>query len=66
MTPQEQEFRELFDSITVQVPGSTTIHAISFDGFKVIAERLLQLGYQRGFSRATEIAHSTIEEVLNY
>lgn len=66
MTPQEQEFRELFDSVTVQVPGSTTIHAISFDGFKVIAERLLQLGYHRGFEKATTIAHETVSEVLNY
>lgn len=66
MTAQDQEFQELFNTVTVPIPGSPEIHAITLNGFKLVAERLLQIGYQRGFQQSQQITEDTLAQVLNY
>lgn len=65
MTAQELEFRELFDTMSVPIGDSTNLVATTFDNFKLVAERLLQLGYYRGYKQSTETTEAILAQVLN-
>lgn len=60
MTQHEQDLQKLFNSVTVKIPGTETIHAISFNGFKLAVERLMDEAYQHGLQRASAIVDDTL------
>lgn len=63
MSQHEQELLELFNKVTVPVPGSTEIHAINLDGFKRAIdwamEKAYLLGQQEGLNKASAIVSET-------
>lgn len=63
MTQHEQDVKELFDKVTVPVPGSDKLHAITFESFTTAVEWIMTKGYylgqQEGLNKASAIVQET-------
>lgn len=65
MTTDPQEVKELFDSITVPIPGSTGLHATTFEAFQKAAEKLTKVAYYNGYKKSSDFAIGEIMKISN-
>lgn len=65
MTPHEQEVQELYEKLTVEIPGITAGRAISLESFKTAIDLMMDKAYKHGqlegFQRAEGIVHQVFE-----
>lgn len=65
MTPHEQEVQELYEKLTVEIPGIKAGRAISLDSFQHAIDLMMNKAYKygqfEGFQKAEGIVHQVFE-----
>jgi hypothetical protein len=64
MSEQEQEIESLFYQITLPLNEKKTIYGISLDGFKLVAEKLLNKAYLQGKVEALEEVRMDLKNLI--
>jgi hypothetical protein len=64
MSEQEQEIESLFYQITLPLNEKKTIYGISLDGFKLVAEKLLNKAYLQGKVEALEEVRTDLKNLI--
>lgn len=64
MTPHEQEIQELYEQLTVEIPGITTGRAISLEIFKTAIDFMMVKAYKRGQLEGFQNAESIVDQVF--
>lgn len=64
MSEQEQEIENLFYQITLPLNEKKTIYGISLDGFKLVAEKLLNKAYLQGKVEALEEVRADLKTLI--
>jgi hypothetical protein len=64
MSEQEQEIESLFYQITLPLNEKKTIYGISLDGFKLVAEKLLNKAYLQGKVEALEEVRADLKTLI--
>lgn len=64
MSEQEQEIESLFYQITLPLNEKKTIYGISLDGFKLVAEKLLNKAYLQGKVEALEEVRTDLKTLI--
>jgi hypothetical protein len=59
------EVKELFDKVTVEIPGGNGLRAINLEGFKVAIDRMMMKGFFHGGQQVLSSAEDVIERVFN-
>jgi hypothetical protein len=58
---EEAQILELYEKVTVAIPGlKTEIRAISFDGFKIAVEQMMQIADLKGKLEALDVSLKAI------
>jgi hypothetical protein len=58
---EETQILELYEKVTVTIPGlNTEIRAISFDGFKLAVEQMMQIADLKGKLEALDVSLKAI------
>jgi hypothetical protein len=59
------EVKELFDKVTVEIPGGEGLRAINLEGFKIAVDRMMMKGFVRGGQEVLSSAEDVINRVFN-
>lgn len=65
MTLHEQDVKDLFEQVTVALPGSNNLRVIKLDGFLEAIEQMMNKAYYIGCHESISSAETIIEKVFN-
>lgn len=65
MTPHQEEIKELFEQVTVPLPGSQDLRVIKLDGFTEAIEQMMNKAYYIGCQKTMESAETIVERAFN-
>lgn len=61
VTPHDVEVKELYEKISVEIPGGNGLRAMSLEGFQVAIDKMMNKAYAYG----TQQAFSSVEDVVD-
>lgn len=64
-TTHEQEVKELFEKVTVEIPNSGGLRAINLEGFKIAVDQMMNKAFFFGSQDTLKSAEDVIERVFN-
>lgn len=64
-TPHDTDVIELFEKVTVALPGSTDLRVIKLEGFAQAIEQMMNKAYYMGCQQSLNSAETIIERVFN-
>lgn len=65
MTSHEQEVRELYEKYSVEIPGITAGRAISFEGFKLAIDMMMDKAYNYGKAEGLHAAEDIVDQAFS-
>jgi len=65
MTLHEQDVKDLFEQVTVALPGSDDLRIIKLNGFSQAIEQMMNRAYYMGCQESIASAETIIEKVFN-
>lgn len=64
MTPHQDEIKELFEQVTVPLPGSQDLRVIKLNGFTEAIEQMMNKAYYMGCQQTMESAETIVDRVF--
>jgi hypothetical protein len=64
-TTHEQEVKELFEKLSVEIPGTSGLRAINLEAFKMGVEQMMNKAYFFGSKQTLQTAEDIIDRVFN-
>lgn len=64
ITP-EQEIKELFEKISVEIPGTQGLRALNLEAFKLGVNQMMNKAFVEGSNNALSTASAIINQVFN-
>lgn len=64
-TPHDQEVKELFEKVTVEIPEGGGLRAITLEGFKIAIDQMMNKAFYYGGQQTLKVAEDVIDQVFN-
>ena len=64
-TTHEQEVKELFEKVTVEIPQGGGLRAINLEGFKLAIDQMMNKAFYFGGQQTLRVAEDVIDQVFN-
>lgn len=61
----EEEVKELFEKVTAVIPNSGGMRAISYSGFKVAIDHMMNKAFYHGARNSIETVESMMDRIYN-
>lgn len=61
----DEEVRELFEKVTVEIPECGGLRAINLQGFKLAIDRMMNKAFYMGSRQTLQSAEEVIDKVFN-
>lgn len=64
-TTHEQEVKELFEKLSVEIPGTGGLRAMNLEAFKMGVDQMMNKAYFHGSRETLQTAEDIIDRVFN-